>query len=95
MIVTPGWRTGLLCRLMRMPIFQPIVRALARQERSLIAARQFSLYAVCKRAATADKKAKAASDDQAVDCRPQMDRMICHCGDASLRMDMNDFTLGA
>jgi hypothetical protein len=33
-IVTPGWRTGLLCRLMRMPIFQPIVQALARQERT-------------------------------------------------------------
>jgi short-subunit dehydrogenase len=33
-IVTPGWRTGLLCRLMRMPILQPIVRALVRQERS-------------------------------------------------------------
>jgi hypothetical protein len=33
-IVTPDWRTGLLCRLMRMPIFQPIVRALARQERT-------------------------------------------------------------
>jgi short-subunit dehydrogenase len=33
-IVTPGWRIGLLCRLMRMPIIQPIVRALARQERT-------------------------------------------------------------
>jgi uncharacterized protein len=33
-IVTPGWRIRLLCRLMRMPIFQPIVRALARQERT-------------------------------------------------------------
>ena len=33
-IVAPGWRTGLLCRLMRMPILQPIVRALVRQERS-------------------------------------------------------------
>jgi uncharacterized protein len=33
-IVTPGWRTGLVGRLMRMPVFQPIVRALVRQERT-------------------------------------------------------------
>lgn len=33
-IVVPGWRTALLCRLMRMPVSQPIVRALVRQERT-------------------------------------------------------------
>jgi short-subunit dehydrogenase len=33
-IVTPGWQTALLCRLMRMPIAQPIVRALVRQKQS-------------------------------------------------------------
>jgi uncharacterized protein len=33
-IVTPGWRNGLLCRLMRMPALQPIVCALVRQERN-------------------------------------------------------------
>jgi len=33
-IVTPGWRTGLLGRFMRMPLLQPLVRALARQERT-------------------------------------------------------------
>jgi hypothetical protein len=33
-IVAPGWRTGLLCRLMRIPIVQPIVRAIVRQKRT-------------------------------------------------------------
>jgi uncharacterized protein len=33
-IVAPGWRTALLCRVMQMPLFQPIVRALVRQPRS-------------------------------------------------------------